>query len=131
MRFTALVVVLLVSLVLAACGSAATPTPSPSPAVEAREIKVSLFNFRFDPNTINVEAGETVKFTATNNTDIFHTFSLALSTRKEEIILDLQLGRRQTKSEIITIPSDIESLYLVCLPHEYGLDMTGTVHVGD
>lgn len=58
--------VVLLSMLLAACGVS-------SPATE---ITVTMTEFGFEPNTINVTAGEPVKLTLVNNGAVEHDFAV-------------------------------------------------------
>ncbi|HND47301.1 MAG TPA: cupredoxin domain-containing protein [Anaerolineales bacterium] len=58
--------VILLSMLLAACGVS-------SPATE---ITVTMTEFGFEPNTINVTAGEPVKLTLVNNGAVEHDFAV-------------------------------------------------------
>jgi len=109
-----------------------TPTPTPTATPEppdVKEITVSVNLFFFDPKTINLTPGETVKFTITNPTTLFHTFTVALTSGKQQILLDIPLNGGETKSTEFTVPPVSASLYLFCLPHE-SIGMTGSVNVG-
>ena len=50
----------------------ATPAPSDKPI--DREIKITARNLRFDPASVVVKTGETVKFTITNQDAVAHNF---------------------------------------------------------
>ncbi|MCZ6535031.1 MAG: plastocyanin/azurin family copper-binding protein [Chloroflexi bacterium] len=131
-----------VGLVAAACGASDTPTPtslpaatatptptSPSSGPDVREITVTTEDFFFDPSGINLTPGEKVKFTVTNPTSEFHTFTIALTSGKDQILLDLPLIGGETQSAEFTVPPGSDSLYLFCIPHE-SIGMTGSVNVG-
>ena len=110
----------------------ATLTPSPAPTeAGAREILVTVKDFFFAPSSIKVGPGEQVRFTVTNAGLIFHTFTIAMSSGKEQIFIDLDLDSGETKGEVITIPEGVTSLYLFCRIHESSRGMTGDVHTGD
>ncbi len=143
-RVFAIVFVGIVGMLTAACGSSdtatptptslpaatATPTPtSPSPGPDVREIKVTTQDFFFDPSDVGLTPGEKVKFTVTNPTTTFHTFTLALTSGKQQILLDLPMNGGETQSTEFTVPPVAGSLYLFCIPHE-SIGMTGSVNVG-
>ena len=67
-RVTAL---LLVALGLAACTSAATGPGAPPPPV----VRISAFEYAFDPATVEVDAGP-VRFAVTNTGTVEHEFEI-------------------------------------------------------
>ena len=130
-----------IGLLAAACGSSDTATPTSLPAATAtptptsppvssdvREITVTTEDFFFDPSGIDLTPGEKVKFTVTNPTTTFHTFTIALTSGKEQILLDLPMNGGETQSVEFTVPQVPASLYLFCIPHE-SIGMTGSVNV--
>ena len=67
MKNVLVVTMMLVLLVLSACGGSETPPDAPpvdngpvAPAVEQR--KVTLYKYRFNPNTLTIPVGSTVTF---------------------------------------------------------------------
>ena len=134
--FIGLLVVL--GLVATACGAAATAaptltatTPEPAPAEEAeRTIRVETTgSLTFNPSKIKVEPGETIKFDLLNTSDISHTFTIAISSAKREILTDVRLQGGESKSVTLTFPEEPAQLYLFCRPHQ-ALGMVGAVTVG-
>ena len=129
-----------IGLVAAACGASDTPTPpltaatatptptSPPVSSDVREITVTTEDFFFDPSGINLTPGEKVKFTVTNPTSEFHTFTIALTSGKDQILLDLPIIGGETQSAEFTVPPGFASLYLFCIPHE-SIGMVGSVNV--
>jgi plastocyanin len=68
---TKLSLILLVVILLAACGSTTGPTPTgTSSPIQSREVKVSIANFAFDPAVLTITTGTTV--TWTNNDTVAH-----------------------------------------------------------
>ncbi len=55
-----------VAVLLAACAKSETPTGD---ATDTRVVQVTMDEFRFDPDTIEVAAGTTVEFVVTNDGD--------------------------------------------------------------
>ena len=107
-------------------GDTAAPTSSPA-ACSVREITVNTQDFRFDPASLNLILGEKVKFTVTNTTPTFHTFTL--TSAKDQEFVDLDLGGGETKSAEFTVPTVTADLYLYYKPHE-SLGMIGGLYVG-
>lgn len=95
-------------------------------AESIREIKVNASTFEFSPGELEVEKGETVKFTVTS-ADTFHTFSVKLNQDAAEDLFSIDLNGGDTKSVTHTFPES-GTLYLYCKPHE-SLGMTGEIHV--
>ena len=100
----------------------------------AKEIAVSTQNFIFDPATIDLTPGEQVEFTVTNPTSTSHTFTVALTSAKGQILIDVLLAGGETKSVEFIVPPTIApgttfSFYLFCRLHE-SIGMTGTITVG-
>jgi plastocyanin len=68
---TKLSLILLVVILLAACGTTTGPTPTGTSApIQSSEAKVSIANFAFDPAILTITAGTTV--TWTNNDTVSH-----------------------------------------------------------
>ena len=135
------------SLLAIACGgdgdATATPTPTPTTETAAveepapsdvRQFTVLTEDFEFDPSTINLDSGQQVDFTITNPTSTAHTFTIALTSAKQQIFMDVFMAAGETKSAEFTVPPSVApgttfSLYLFCRFHE-GIGMTGTITVG-
>ena len=102
------------TIVLAACGSgAATPA----------ELTVAASDFKFDPVTINLKAGEPVQATITNAGALEHTFTIP----------DLGVDVSMTAGQTVTIdftPAESGTFELLCtvLGHKEA-GMVGTVVV--
>ena len=125
-RVLAIALLAAIGLLAAACGSSdtptttptATPTPtSPPGSSGVREITVTTENYFFGPSVVDLTPGEKVKFTVTNPTSEFHTFTIALSSGKDQILLDLPLIGGETQSAEFTVPTGSACLYLLCIPH--------------
>ncbi len=118
--------------------SPATPvSPSTLPAQSAqsppapREIRVSTTQqLTFDPREIGVEPGEAITFVIENPSSIFHTLTIAISTEKRDILLDVPMEANATERATVTFPEGDARLYLFCRPHELA-GMVGAVLVGD
>ena len=83
-----------------------TPTVEPTPASEGiREIRVATTgSLTFDSNSIKVQPGETVKFIVTNTSSFFHTFTIATSSAKQEILADVSLGGGKARPSPLSFP---------------------------
>ncbi len=103
-----------------------TPTPTPSGQQEVREIRVLARSFEFVPSSIEIEAGQSVKFIV-HSADIFHTFSVKQRPDATQDIFSLALSGGQTDTYTF-VPQQTGTLYLYCKPHE-ALGMTGQIHV--
>ena len=98
---------------------------------EIREIIVETHNFYFEPEVINVEPGEEIKFTVKNPSSAFHTFTVYHTrTEREEAVVNISLSAGEEKSVTVTMPDEEQELYLVCLPHER-VEMIGSIIVGE
>ncbi len=75
---------------------APTPAPAPVPAPEATEIEVSARYAVFNPSTITVAKGQTVKLTVTS-TSGSHTFTI------DELGINIAVGSGQTTTEEFTV----------------------------
>lgn len=95
----------------------------------ARVIEVTARNYEFEPSTIELTAGEPVRFVV-NSEDIFHTFTIKESETAEEILFNLDIYADEPPAEGMFTPQETGSLYLYCKPHE-GLGMTGTIEVAE
>ena len=104
----------LATVVLAACGSgAATP----------KELSVEASDFKFDPVTINLKAGEPVQATITNTGTLAHTFTIP------DLDVNVSLAAGQTATIDFT-PTESGTFELLCtvLGHK-DAGMVGTVVV--
>ncbi|MBM3926578.1 MAG: hypothetical protein FJ320_11485 [SAR202 cluster bacterium] len=134
MKTLVLTVLVALALIIAACGSEeSTPTSTGNPvpsAAGAKEVKVEVRSFSIQPETTALQPGQKVKFTASNTSSLLHTFTVATSNDKKEILVDLELNGGDSKSQEITVPSGAATLYYFCRPHESS-GMNGTFNVGN
>ena len=111
-----------------------TATTAPEPTISqptARQIRIiTTQQLTFDPTEINVDPGETVTFLIENPSSAFHTFTIAISTGKEEILTDVPVAPNATEAVTLTFPENPATLYLFCRPHE-AAGMIGRVQVGE
>ncbi len=134
MKVLVLAVLLTLGLIAAACGSdeappAATATSTAPPvAANAREVKVEVKSFSIHPETLNLEPGQRVKFTVSNISSTLHTFTVATTSEKKEILVDLELNGGDSKSQEIIVASNVPTLYYFCRFHESSME--GTFQVG-
>jgi len=106
-----------------------TTAPTASAPVEPRIIPLATTgNLTFSPNVIEVSPGEKVRFLVRNTASFFHTFTIATSTNKSEILLDVPLNGGESTSIEMTMPEEAGELYIFCRPHE-GLGMVGSITV--
>ncbi len=97
----------------------------------AREIHVSTTQqLRFEPGEISVDPGESITFVIENPSAFFHTFTIAVSTEKRDILLDVSVEANSTERATVTFPDRDARLHLFCHPHELA-GMVGAVLVGD
>ncbi len=110
----------------------ATIALAPAPAeVSTREMRVvTSQRLIFEPRNINVNPGETIFFLIENPSTVFHTFTIAISTGKDEILVDISVAPVAVETATVTFPDVPATLYLFCRPHE-ATGMIGQVHVGD
>ena len=71
---------------------------------------------RFEPGEISVDPGETITFVIENPSAFFHTFTIAVSTEKRDILLDVSLQANATERASLTFPDTAARLYLFCHP---------------
>ncbi len=94
--------------------------PAQAPTAGAREIAIAASNYKFEPATITVTAGETVRFVITGS-GALHTFTI------DELGIDISVTAGQTVTKEYTI-TETGTFELYCRPHR-GLGMVGTVNV--
>ena len=90
-----------------------------STAVLARDLGGSG-SYRFDPDGLSFQVGETVEFTVTSETE-FHTFTI------DELGIDVSVSPGETETFTFTF-QEAGTFKLVCLPHQ-SLGMAGTITV--
>ena len=134
MKTLVLAFLLTLGLLTVACGSSgSTPTAATSAASSsasgATEVKVEVKSYSHQPDATTLQPGQKVKFTASNASSLFHTFTVANSSDKDDILVDLELNGGDSKSQEITVPSGLTSLYYFCRPHE-SIGMHGNFGVG-
>ena len=109
----------------------ATTAPEPTPSEPAtRELRIiTSQQLIFEPGNIDVEPGETVTFQIENPSAVFHTFTIAISTAKDEILVDVTVAPDAIETATVTFPEVPATPYLFCRPHE-AAGMIGQVQVG-
>lgn len=134
-----------IALALVAAGACAS-NPSPTePSDDVRSIAVeALDSLRFEPASIAVDVGETVRFVVTNAGEIPHEFVLgdeATQQAHEEQMTDqghmameamasLTLEPGATQEATVTFDAAGEFLFGCHVPGHYAGGMVGTVTVG-
>jgi len=140
-------------LVAMACGTAATPVSQPAPVPTttptisptaalgatmtpsqkrqaARKVELqTTTSLKFYPSKIRVEPSESIEFVITDTSGFPHTFTIATSRAKQQILQDVTIVGQQTKSVRVTFPEETGTLYLFCRPHEWA-GMIGMIGVG-
>ena len=130
---------LLIALLVGACGGGADPTPTqkpaptdtptstsvaPSPTDGEGGIPVNVINhtnpYVFEPNEFDFKVGTTYTLTIVGE-DEFHTFTV------KDLDIDIFVNAGETVVVDIT-PNKVGTFRLVCVPH-LGLGMVGEVRV--
>jgi glucose/arabinose dehydrogenase/plastocyanin len=93
---------------------------------EVRVIEVIARSFEFEPSSIKIRKGETVRFVVKSQ-DIYHTFTVKKSKDTKDDIFNLNLFPGKPVEKEFT-PQEVGIFYLYCKPHE-GLGMTGSIEV--
>ena len=121
-----------------AATSTASPVPPPTTEQESisapdqpREIRLQTTEqLTFDSADIKVDPGESLTFVIENPSAFPHTFTIAISTSKLEILVDVPVGLGLTETTTVQFPDEPAVLYLFCRPHE-AAGMVGRVQVGN
>jgi uncharacterized cupredoxin-like copper-binding protein len=124
--------ILLAAAILSACSSGGS-TGSVS-------LKVTMTEFKFDPNQFSVPAGSQVKITATNNGTLEHSFvimklgtqaSMTFSDQdKANSLFQMVLQPGQTQSQTFTAPDQPGDYEVVCsTPGHLAAGMTAKLTV--
>lgn len=111
--FLALSFLMVLSLVLAACGGGASTSNS---------VKVTMTDFAFNPNTINVPAGKEVDITLTNNGTVDHDFTVMSKpvsgtfsdADKANVIWQKTVAAGKTETDKFTAPAQAGEYQIVC-----------------
>lgn len=132
---------LMFTLVLAACGEDGGPGTGDDP----RTIEVAaLDELAYDPASIEVEAGETVRFVVTNDGETDHEFVVGDTEMQEmaeeqmgegmgdhsQAMASLELGPGETAEATVTFDEAGELLYACHVAGHYQGGMVGTIVVG-
>lgn len=106
----------------------AVPTPKGGTIpITTRRIEVDhTSTLKFEPASIRVRPGETVEILLTNSSGFFHTFTIASSRQKSEILVDEEV--EGARSVTVVFPATPGEYYLFCRPHEFA-GMVGTVTI--
>ena len=109
-----------------------------------RTISVEAGDMWFDPEDIQVTAGETIRFEIINNGSLEHEFVIGDKAAQEEHRIMMQdmaegehggqmpsitIGAGETKTLVWTAPSNVESLEYACnIPGHYESGMYGDIN---
>jgi cytochrome c oxidase subunit 2 len=92
---------------LAACGGNNAPPSSGAPSSGAsgseQELKVTASDFKYDPNTFTVKAGQKTKVTMTNKGAVDHTW--VVSDSSGAVIYKMTVAVGKTGSGEFTLPA--------------------------
>ena len=134
-----------VSSVALAHGEESFPFGHPGKAGDVdRVIKVGATEFKFDPATIDVKQGETIRFEVTNTGKISHEFTLG--TKAEQAEHDKEMEEHpnmkmdddpngitvpvgKTESLVWTFTKPMTIRYACHVPGHYAAGMYGTLHI--
>ena len=120
------------SLTLAACllalSSPAWAAPAhtydfgqPAPAAKAtRSIEVAMGDMSFDPKTIQIKAGETVRFVLVNKGQLLHEFNLgdaAMHARHQQEMLQMQQSGMLTPTGMKEMSHDMAGMDHAAMGH--------------
>lgn len=126
------------------------PTPLPGTVDEPREIVVTMTDdLRYDPDTIEVRAGETIRFVVTNPTPLDHDFTVGdemTQMHHEEEMADFyghdggDMHHRDASNAVLVAPGETAELVVTfetpgelligChVPGHYEAGMRGTITV--
>lgn len=83
----------------------------------------------FDPATIQTDVGETVRFDIENTSEVTHTFSVAGSYERAEVLEDVELAPGESQEVVMDLPDGQIGLFLYCRYHEEQ-GMVGAIGVG-
>jgi uncharacterized cupredoxin-like copper-binding protein len=133
-------VVLAVGLVAGACAGPVSPSPSPA---GPRTIEVAMTDdLRFEPSSITVSAGETVRFVVHNAGQAVHEFYIGDEEAQLEHEEEMRMGgMAHDDPEGVTVPpgetetleytfGDAGQLFIGCHePGHYAGGMVGTITV--
>ena len=122
-----LLIVLMVGLMLGGCYQASTPAPAPTPttapaATGMKEIVVTARHASFQPSTLTVTKGQTIKLTITS-TDARHTFTI------NELGINIAVGAGQTVTREFTVEKAGTFAFYCAVGGHRGAGMEGTFKV--
>jgi plastocyanin len=133
-KWTAIVgLVMALSLVLAACGGSSGGSSS-----GGSTIKTTMTDFKFDPNTWTVNAGQQVTIDLTNNGSTDHSWALMskpisgsfTDADKANVLFSKTVPAGQTATATFTAPSTPGSYQVICdIPGHFEAGMQGTLTV--
>ncbi|MBS4025787.1 MAG: cupredoxin domain-containing protein [Clostridia bacterium] len=130
------VLLVLASLILTGCGGTKTedlPKDASIGQEGARVIQVKINNYKFEPDKLEVQAGEQVTFHVVNQSSIGHTFTLLPSKEeRDKELVNLLLNPNQDARVSVKMPEEPGELYFYCKPHEGNpFSMIGSIIIGE
>lgn len=122
MKTRALVPMIALALLLAACGSEEATEDNEEDGSSGRTIEITAQDFTFQSDQIVVDPGEEVSVDFNNSDGTAHTFTI------EEIDFDIEAAAGADESATFTAPDEDATLVFFCRFHP--TQMKGTVQVG-
>lgn len=101
-----------------------TPAPAPTPTAAVKEITVTAKYATFEPSTITVAKGQTVKLTLTS-TDMSHTFTV------DELGINITAGRGQTVTKEFTAQKAGTFTFYCAVSGHRAAGLRGTLKITD
>ncbi len=117
-----LLIMLMVGLMLGGCyqAPATAPTSTPMPEATGTDIEVTARYASFQPSTITVTKGQTVKLTLTSR-DTPHTFTI------DELGINISVGAGQTVAKEFTVEKAGTFTFYCAVPGHRDAGMEGTL----
>jgi plastocyanin len=112
------VLVLVVAVAPSACGKSKSKSASAGGGTT-----VEAYDFRFDPRTLNVKAGQKVTLTFKNEGKAEHNFSVT------GLSVDQDAQPDSSKTVTFTAPGSTGDVQFFCSYHKDSHNMVGTLHV--
>ncbi len=110
---------------LAACGSDDSGSDAASSDGGARTIEVEMVDIAFEPDAIDVDAGETVRFVFTNNGEAVHEAYVGDADEQDDHAGEMaDMGMDHSDDDVVTVdPGESGEL-------TYAFDEAGTTQIG-
>jgi plastocyanin len=117
------VVVAGLAVALTGCGGKSSGSSGSGSNAASAGTSLSAFDFRFQPTTLPVKAGQSVTFQFKNEGKVEHNFSLS------EASVDKDLEPGKTVTVTFTAPSSAGTYQFFCKYHKASSNMVGTLAV--